>query len=186
MVNFVLNDREIEVEEGSTILEAVLNEGIEIPHLCYHEELSPYGACRLCLVEVTQNGNSNIQTSCQTEVAEGMEVKTDTEGVRKKREIIFELLLAKAPDSEKIKDLAEEYGVTETRFNLDSEGKCILCGLCVRACEEVVGMNAISFSGRGVDKGVTTPFNKISETCIGCEACGYVCPTDAIEVEEVT
>ncbi|MEF8798938.1 MAG: 2Fe-2S iron-sulfur cluster-binding protein [Candidatus Bipolaricaulota bacterium] len=186
MVNLTMDGKELKVEEGTTILEAALGEGIEIPNLCYHEELSPYGACRLCLVEVIQNGESSLQTSCQSKVAEGMEVKTRSEKVTRSRNIVFELLLAKAPDSEELKQTAAEHGVTDTRFDLDSRGKCFLCGLCVRICAEVVGMEAITFSERGVERHIKTPFGKISDSCIGCGACAYICPTDAIEVVETS
>ncbi|MCF7891164.1 (2Fe-2S)-binding protein [Candidatus Bipolaricaulota bacterium] len=186
MVNFVLNDRELEVEQGTTILDAALDAGVEIPHLCYHEELSAYGACRLCLVKKMENGASSLEPSCQTKVTEGMKVETHSEEVNEKRKIVFELLLAKAPESEKLKELASNYGVTKSRFDLDSYGKCILCGLCVRVCDEVVGMEAIGFSDRGVERTIKTPFGKISNSCIGCGACAYICPTDAIEVEEAT
>lgn len=186
MVSFKLNEEKLEVDEGTTILEAALNAGIDIPNLCYHEELNPYGACRLCLVEVIQNGKSNLVTSCQNKVKEGMKVETNSEKVKERRDIVFELLLAKAPDSEKLKQMAAKYGVTGSRFDLNSHGKCFLCGLCVRVCSEVVGMEAISFSDRGVERKIKTPFGKISDSCIGCGACAYICPTDAIEVEEAT
>ncbi|MEF8799243.1 MAG: 2Fe-2S iron-sulfur cluster-binding protein, partial [Candidatus Bipolaricaulota bacterium] len=110
MVRFVLNDKELEVEEGTSILDAALDANIEIPRLCYHEELSPYGACRLCLVEIQENGKSSLETSCQTKVSEGMEVKTHSERVEERRRVILELLLAEAPESEKLKKLAEEHG----------------------------------------------------------------------------
>ncbi|MFB6214735.1 MAG: 4Fe-4S dicluster domain-containing protein, partial [Candidatus Bipolaricaulia bacterium] len=143
-------------------------------------------ACRLCLVEIGKNGNSDLEPSCQTEVAEDMEVTTRSERIEERRTIIFELLLATAPESKELEEMAAEHGVTETRFDLNSEGKCMLCGLCVRVCAEVVGMEAISFSDRGVGRRVKTPFGKISDSCIGCGACAYICPTDAIEVEEAT
>ncbi|MFB6290523.1 MAG: 2Fe-2S iron-sulfur cluster-binding protein [Candidatus Bipolaricaulia bacterium] len=184
MINFVLNDRELEVEEGTNILDAALEAGVDIPNLCYHEEVSPYGSCRLCLVEIVEDGGSSLEPSCQSKVTEGMEVKTHTDKIEERRQIILELLLAEAPDSEELKELAAEHGVTDSRFDLDGQGKCILCGLCVRVCAEVVGREAISFSGRGVGRRIMTPFGKISDSCIGCGACAYICPTDAIEVEE--
>ncbi|MBI4650233.1 (2Fe-2S)-binding protein [Candidatus Desantisbacteria bacterium] len=185
MIKFIINDRELEVENGKTILEAAFASGIKIPTLCYNKELSPYGACRLCLVEIAGGGRIGLHAACLYKVTEGLIVKTDTERVKKARKIVIELLLAGNPDSEKIKLIAEEYGVNKTRINLGTRTDCILCGLCVRVCAEVVGMSAISFAGRGTRKKVQTPFDKISDTCIGCGACAYICPTKAIKIEQV-
>ncbi len=184
MVNFIINDRELQVEEGKTILEVAQEEGIEIPTLCYHKELTPYGACRLCLVEIVGGGRPGLQASCVYKVTEGLIVKTDTDRIKKTRKIIFELLLARCPESEKIKMMAQEHGVTEKRISLEGKGDCIQCGLCVRVCAEVVGMGAINFANRGINRKVQTPFDKISDICIGCSACAYLCPTDAIKIEE--
>ena len=184
MITFTINDRELQVEEGTTVLEAALDAGIRIPTLCYHKELSPYGACRLCLVEIAGGARPGIQAACLYRVIEGLVVRTDTERVKTTRGVIFELLLARSPDSEKVKKLAEEYGVTATRIELDCEGTCILCGLCVRACAEVSQRHAIGVAYRGPKKKVQTPFGKISERCIGCGSCAYVCPTGSIEVEQ--
>lgn len=184
MVNFTINDRKLQVEEGKTILEVALEEGIEIPTLCYHKDLSPYGACRICLVEIVGGGKPGLHTSCLYMVTEGLIVKTDTEWVKKTRKIVFELLLARCPESEKIKEVAEKYGVTGSRIKLKSKEDCIQCGLCVRVCAEIVGMSAISFANRGINRRVQTPFDKIADICIGCGACAYICPTGAIKIEE--
>ena len=184
MITFTINDKETQVEEGTTILEAALESGIKIPTLCYHKELSPYGACRLCLVEIVDGARPGLQTACLYKVIDGLVVKTETEKVKKTRGVIFELLLARNPDSDKVRKLAEEYGVTSTRIDLESEGTCILCGLCVRACAEVSQRHAISVAYRGTKRRVQTPFNRMSDRCIGCGACAYVCPTSTIEVEE--
>ena len=184
MVNFTINDRQLQVEEGRTILEVALKEGIKIPTLCYHKELTPYGACRLCLVEIVGGGRQGLEASCVYKVIDGLEVRTDTERVKRARKIVFELLLARCPDAEKIKTLASEYGVTGTRIKLKKKENCILCGLCVRVCAEISQRNAQSFSGRGARRKVQTPFNKVSKKCIGCGACAYLCPVEALRIEE--
>ena len=125
MVNLTINDRPVEVEEDSTVLEAAQSLGIKVPTLCHHKALTPYGGCRLCLVEVDDGRRKRIQTSCIYTVQEGLKVQTDTEGVVKARKVILELLLARSPDSEEIKALAGELGVTETRIKPRDEA-CIL------------------------------------------------------------
>jgi len=184
MVNFTINDLELQVEEGRTILSVAQEHGIKIPTLCYHKELLPYGACRLCLVEIVAGGRPGLEVSCVYKITDGLKVKTDTEQVIKTRKIIFELLMARCPDAEKIKKLAAEYGITETRIKLKAAEDCILCGLCVRVCNEISQRQAQSFAGRGVTRSVKTPFDKLSDRCIGCGACAYLCPVEAIKIEE--
>jgi NADH dehydrogenase/NADH:ubiquinone oxidoreductase subunit G len=184
MINFTINDRELQVEEGTSILEAALDAGIKIPTLCYHKELTAYGSCRLCLVEIVAGGRPGLEASCIYKVTEGLVVKTDTERVEKARKIVFELLLARCPSSERLKLLAEEYGITETRIRRKKTDDCLLCGLCVRVCAEVTGRNAVSFSDRGARREIKTPFDKVSEKCIGCGACAYLCPVRSIVIEE--
>jgi bidirectional [NiFe] hydrogenase diaphorase subunit len=186
MVTFTLNGKEIEAHKGATILDVAREEGIKIPTLCYHEELSPYGACRICLVEVTKRGWPSIQPACLYPAQDGIIVDTESERVRKNRKVLLELYLARSPDSQAIIDLAKEYGVRDTRFKLKESDRsnCILCGLCVRACAEVSKRNAISFAQRGSKRIIQTPFGEMSETCVGCQACAFVCPTGVIKIDE--
>lgn len=184
MIKFTLDGNEFEVKEGTTILEVAREAGIKIPTLCYHEEMSPYGSCRLCLVEVIKRGWASIQPSCLYPAQEGIEVMTDSERVRKNRKVILELYLARSPDSEAIREIAREYGVRETRFKLKETSDCILCGLCARACEEISGRHAISFAHRGSKREIQTPFAELAELCVGCKACAFVCPTKTIEIDE--
>jgi bidirectional [NiFe] hydrogenase diaphorase subunit len=184
MVTCTINDRVMEVEEGKTILDAARDADIHIPTLCWHKELTPYGACRLCLVEIVGGARPGIQVSCLYRVTDGLVVKTDTERVVNARRIIIELLLARSPGSKKLQELAQEFGVTEVRVQYENESECILCGLCARVCAEVVGRSAVSFAGRGVRRRIQTPYDKVSETCIGCGACAYLCPTKIISIHE--
>ena len=186
-----IDGRKVEAEEGMTILEAAKSAGIDIPTLCYHPALSPFGACRLCSVEIMSRGMSRIVTSCNYPVAEGLVVNTKSPDVIQTRKLISEFLLARCPNVKVIQDLAREYGVEKPRFKLGKEDeKCILCGLCTRICEERMGVSVINFVGRGVDRRVETPFQRTQDTnldvCIACGACAFVCPTGAITFEDIT
>lgn len=188
MVKLNIDGRELQAEEGKTILEVARENHINIPTLCYNESVASYGACRLCLVEITTaSGRQRLVTSCLYPVEEGLKVRTSTEKIRRIRKTLIQLLLARCPDSEVIQKMAKELGAEETPYKpSDGKKKCILCGLCARACEEVVGVSAISMVNRGVKREIAPPFNKdFSPVCIGCGSCAYVCPTRAITLEDI-
>jgi len=190
-ITLVIDGIEVSAQEGTTILEAAKSAGIDIPTLCYHKALSPFGACRICSVEISRGGSSRIVASCIYPVEEGLVVNTRSDRVLRDRKMLIELMLALAPGAKVILDLAEEYGVEKTRFQTEDPGNlCILCGLCSRICEERIGVSAINFVGRGVDRKVQTPFQGTldvdMDVCIACGACASVCPTGAIKLEDIT
>jgi heterodisulfide reductase subunit A len=186
MIKFKLNGTEVEVEEGTTILEAAEDLGIEIPTLCHHPAMEPYQVCRVCLVEVIKDGSSKLVPSCGHRVEDGTEVFTDSEKVLKCRKVIVELILAEAPNSDRVKAIAKELGIEKSRFAHKRETECILCGLCVNVCSEVLRVGAISFANRGTAREVTTPYAEFSEVCTTCGACARVCPTNVIRLEKIS
>lgn len=186
MIHLTINDRPLEVPEGRTILEACREYGIEVPTLCYHPALKPYGACRLCMVEVSLPGGlPRLVASCVYPCEEGAVIQTHSEAVLKSRRLTAELLLAGAEDVPEIRTLATELGVGAPRFRLPEAADCILCGQCVRACSEIVGVSAISFIERGMSKKVSAPFQVASSRCIGCGTCVLICPTGAFQFHQV-
>ena len=182
MLKFNINGQEVEALPEWTVLDAAREKGIHIPTLCYHEAVGPSGACRLCVVEVVEGNWSKVVISCMYPVKEGISILTDSERVKNVRRWILEMLLAECPASKEIQDLAAEYGVKKSRFSIKNpEEQCMLCGLCVRVCREVVGVSAITTVGRGVHKVIGTPFGKTSEDCVACGSCVTVCPTGAMQ-----
>lgn len=187
MVEFTIDGKTVQAEQGASLLQVALDHGIEIPHLCYHPAVEPYGSCRMCLVEVTTESHgrkrTKMTTSCNHPVMPGIEVVTQSEEITETRKGVVELLLARAPEAQAIQDLAEEYGVTDPGYRPEPEvDNCIVCGLCVSVCRDVIGQEALGFIGRGDQKSVGVPFADLSKECIGCGACASVCPTQAIEV----
>ena len=179
MLNLTINDRAIEVPEGTTVLEAARKLGFTIPTLCHFEGLKPYGGCRLCMVEVTNGPRTQLTTSCTYPVAEGISVQTDTEEVQEARRFVMDLLLSRCPEVPALQVMAQELGLAEPTYP-KGESDCILCGKCVRMCHEVQHASAIAMMGRGAKREVMTPFGDFSATCRTCGACLFVCPTGHI------
>jgi len=182
-VTITIDGREIPASPGATVMEAAKDANIYIPNLCSNEELVPYGSCRLCIVEITHGKRTRMVASCIYEVADGLQVKTDTERVVNVRKLAIELLLARNPHHPTLKTIADALGVDGTRFEVDFKG-CILCGQCIRTCREVVGVSALGFKGRGRTRAVATPFDESPPDCIACGSCAYICPVDVIPMEE--
>ena len=184
MVTLTIDGREICAEKETMLLDAARENNIYIPTLCTNEAVPPYGACRLCLVEVNKKGKQRLVASCLYTVEEGLIVNTSSKRISSIRRMIIELLLARCPNNKEIQGLAKRLGVETTRFKLEDK-QCILCALCVRACQEVVGVSAISLVNRGTKREVAIPFYDNSDACIACGSCAYICPTDAIKVEDI-
>ncbi|MDW8241446.1 MAG: FAD-dependent oxidoreductase, partial [Acidobacteriota bacterium] len=176
MIRLTVNKQSVEVPEETTLLTAIEKCGLRVPTLCYHKALTPYGACRLCVVEIHAPGRApTVQASCSYPALEGLSVFTDTERVQRARKITAELLLARCPDSDVIRRVAAEYGVYEPRIKKKYDD-CIYCGLCVRMCQERMGRSAIGFTGRGPRKKLEPPFGKHNPICWTCGACDFICP----------
>ena len=175
MITLRINRLEVSVEEGTTLLEAARFLGFPIPTLCHMDGLSPYGACRLCVVEIGEGLKSKLVSSCTYPAEEGLKVRTASARVLKSRKMVLELLLASCPQSKTIQDLASAHGIRQQRFKQEYED-CILCGRCVRMCEEQMMAKAIGFRNRGEKRSIGTPFDVKSDVCRMCGGCMYVCP----------
>jgi coenzyme F420 hydrogenase subunit beta len=175
MINLKVNGIDVAVDRGTTLLEAAQFLGLPVPTLCHMEGLTPYGACRLCVVEIGEAPNSRLVTSCTYPAEEGLVMRTASARVVRARKIIVELLLASCPQSKTIQDIAAALDVRQQRFRQENED-CILCGRCVRMCSEQMMAGAIGFTGRGQDRAIGTPFDATSEVCRLCGGCIYVCP----------
>jgi heterodisulfide reductase subunit A len=184
MVTFTIDGKEVTSPDRTFLLKVARDNGFDIPTLCHYEHLEPYGVCRMCVVEATKNGRRRIVTACNYPVGEGIKVETRNERIDRNRKLLIEMMLARHSEVDVIKKLAEDYGVTKTRFKMQPSEECILCGLCVRVCNDLVGAHALCFAQRGPERYVTTPYDTESDTCIACGACYHVCPTNNIKMEQ--
>ena len=175
MIELTIDDLKIKVDEGTTVLEAARSMGIIIPTLCHVQGLSEYGSCRVCVVEVVKNNWSSLEASCTLPVSEGQVILTNSEKVQKARKVIIELLVSTCPNSKTLQDLASNFGVNKIRFKIKDKN-CILCGLCVRYCEEQMQSGGIGFVGRGKDRKVATAFDVTPAECRNCGGCEWICP----------
>lgn len=200
-----IDGRDIGARADETILEVARENGIAIPTLCYLEGLSPVGACRMCLVEI--KGYPRLLPACNTRVEEGMEITTNSETLNKYRRMILEFLFSErnhvcsvcvSNGQCELQQMAERLGVNHVRvpyrnprFVVDAShrwfisdpNRCILCGRCVRVCDEIEGAHTWDIMGRGVQSRVITDLAQpwgTSETCTGCGKCVHVCPTGAL------
>ena len=179
-ITLQIDGKQVEAEEGATILETARNMGIFIPTLCHHEALEPYGACRICIVEVEAGGRTNLGAACVRPVEPNMVVQTRSGQIDSIRKILLEQFLAHAPDSEVLLNLAQEYGADPDRFEKQSSF-CILCGLCVRYCMEVKKKNAIGFYDRGATRESRFIPEIASKECKECKGCFPLCPTSYLQ-----
>ena len=179
-ITLQIDGKKVEAKEGMTILEAAQSAGISIPTLCHHEKLEPYGACRICTVEIEARGRTNLVAACLYPVEQNLVVRTRSEKVDKTRKVLLELMLAHAPDAAELQDLAQEYGADKARFEKESSF-CILCGLCVRYCAEVKKKNAIGFVDRGTRREIIFIPEIASKECEDCKECFPLCPTEALQ-----
>ena len=210
MINLTINNMAVQVPKGTKIMQAALTLGIDIPHLCYHEDQQIKAHCRLCSVEVT--GKRRLLAACSTEVWEGMDVHTDTQIVRDTQVSILQLMLANhhkdclsCPRNQNcdLQRLCSRFNILESPLPsvvkeeqriitnpsiVRDPSKCIRCGRCIRACKDVQGIAALTYAGRSSDITVTTAFSKPMETtdCILCGQCSLVCPTGAIVEKDDT
>jgi bidirectional [NiFe] hydrogenase diaphorase subunit len=175
-----IDGKEVKAKEGMTLLEAAQSAGIKIPTLCYHEKLQPYGGCRLCLVEIESRGSTRLVVSCVYPVEKDLVVSTRSEKIDRIRKMILELLLAHAPDSFELQDLAKEYGADRNRFEKETSF-CVHCGLCVRYCAEVKKKNAVGFVDRGIRKEISFVPDIAAKECWNCKECFPLCPTEALQ-----
>jgi NADH dehydrogenase/NADH:ubiquinone oxidoreductase subunit G len=182
IVTLTIDGATTRAPKGTTVLDAAIEYGICIPHLCHIPNMTDIGACRLCIVENIVDGRSRITTSCTLDVQEGMVIRTNTERIRHLRRNIAELLVAQAPNSRAVQDMAVRCGVKEVRYPFRNDD-CILCGRCVRICSDMWQARAIGFVGRGAERRVGFPFGDRPAYCKECNSCVDTCPMTIVPCE---
>jgi NADH dehydrogenase/NADH:ubiquinone oxidoreductase subunit G len=183
-IALMIDGNAVIAKEGMTVLDAAQNAGISIPTLCHHKELAPYGGCRICIVEAAKNGSKKLVVSCVHPVEEDLVIETRSEKVDRIRKILVELLMAHAPDSPQLQDLADEYDADRNRFEKEVSF-CVHCGLCVRYCAEVVKKNAVGFIDRGTRKEIRFIPEIAAKECDSCKRCFPLCPTSYLQAAYV-
>jgi bidirectional [NiFe] hydrogenase diaphorase subunit len=183
-IRMQIDGKEVTAKEGMTVLEAAQSAGISIPTLCHHEKLEPFGGCRLCLVEVESGGWSKLVVSCVYQAEEDLIVRTNTKKIDRIRKTLIELLLAHAPDSVPLQELAEQYGADRHKFDAEPSF-CVHCGLCVRYCNEVKQLNAVGFIDRGIRKEIAFLPDIAAIECDSCKECFPLCPTSYLQAAYV-
>ncbi len=188
MISMTINGKVVKAEKGEMLLKVTRREGIDIPALCHHDAVEPFGGCRLCMVEITKadwDGWKNYVTACLYPAEDGLIIQTHSAKVNELRKGVLDLLAARCPNSPEIRELAAEYGVPQTTLEeVPDADNCIMCGLCTRVCERL-GFKAISTVGRGHSKQVAPPLNEAPPDCVGCISCAQVCPTNVIPYKDI-
>ncbi len=183
-LKLTIDGREVKAKEGMTLLEAARGANIEIPTLCFHEKLEPFGGCRLCVVEVETRGRFQLVVSCVYPAADGLSVRTRSEKIDRIRRMILELLMAHAPHAPELEKYGKIYGANPNRFEKEASF-CVHCGLCVRYCAEVKKADALGFIDRGIRKEISFIPEIAAKECWQCKECFPLCPTEALQAAYV-
>ena len=179
-ISLRIDGRDVAAREDMTILEAARSAGIAIPTVCHHEKLEPFGGCRLCMVEAEAGGRTNLVAACMHPVEKDLVVRTRSKQIDQIRKVLTEQLLAYAPESEVLQNLAREYRADKNRFAKEPSF-CILCGLCVRYCAEIKQKNAVGFVDRGPSREISFVPEIAATECWDCKECFPLCPTSALQ-----
>jgi bidirectional [NiFe] hydrogenase diaphorase subunit len=183
-IQLQIDGKEVRTLEGTTVLAAARSAGIAIPTLCHHERLAPLGACRMCIVEASRGPWKKLVAACVSPAEEGWVVQTRSEKIDRFRRSLLELMLARAPQSPPLQEMAREYGADPDRFEKDASF-CIHCGLCVRYCAEVKQKHAIGFIDRGIRKEISFIPEIAAAECDACQECFPLCPTSYLQAAYV-